>query len=374
MRAASDEMKQAFASSMEVSYEADLTYDNRQLFTNLPIDAPALTWDVTGEVEGSGRATVVWNDDHGAAIAPHEPQDWLAPFGAQLTVYFRVAALPLERIRLGVFDITSVPQVDEAPFIFGESRVVVGSRVRTVLQDRMREVKRDRFTKPAAPASLTSVYDELARLTGLTITRTLPDVAITRSVVYEENRVAAVQDLAAIAGGVAFMESNGSLSLRPITPGAPVAELNVGPEGTIGMLESSLDSEEVYNGIVIRGETDAQSPILAELWVTDGPLRATPEGGARTPYHRVPRFFSSPFISTQEQAAAAAPGLLLQFSQPQTADLSVQCLINPLLQVGDVVTVDDGLAVWTIRLKKIDLGLSAYMTVVGSVISRVARS
>jgi hypothetical protein len=125
----------------------------------------------------------------------------------------------------------------------------------------------------------------------------------------------------------------------------------------------------VYNGVVIRGETAEQEAVLAKLWVTDGPLRAT-QGSSRTPFHRRPRFYSSPFITTQEQAIAAAPGLLAQFSQPRASQLQVQCVTNPLLQVGDVVTVWDGRATWTIRLVKLSLGSGALMTVTGDVIDR----
>jgi hypothetical protein len=133
---------------------------------------------------------------------------------------------------------------------------------------------------------------------------------------------------------------------------------------------SSLSAEGVYNGVVIRGEGDLQEQILAELWVTDGPLRATTLDGERSPFHRVPYFYSSPFITTAAQANAYAPTLLERVSSPRAARLEVTCVTNPLLQVGDVVLVTDSRFVWTVRLTRVPLERSGVMTVSADVVSR----
>lgn len=361
-------------SSMEVTYSADLIYGARRIFQDLPIIAPSFRWDSSAQVEGSGSVTVVWTDDHGSSLKPRDPQDWLAPFGARLIVFCRVTAGDYSaRLQLGDYTIDAVPSADDEAFILGETRITVGSRVDLALKDRMVEVQRDRFTGLASPTSLASVWSEVALLVGLPVTRTLPDAAITRSVVYEEDRVSAVCDLLSILGGEPFMEWDGTLSARSITAGSPVAALTIGEQGTIIKVGSALSADGVYNGIIIRGETDGQSPILTELWINEGPLAATARGGERTPFHRVPRFYSSPFIATQAQAQAAAPALLEQFSQARASSLQVQCIIDPRRQVGDVVTIQDDDAIWTMRIVKLDMGEGPYMTVEGDVISRVFR-
>lgn len=370
MRGASENLRQALLGSFDVTFEADLFYGEERLFANLPIAAPSLDWDGTADVEASGSAEVLWTDAHGSSLKPELPSDWLAPFGSRLVVYAVVSAPPFkERVQLGVFTITDVPSADDYPAMFGQMRITVGSRVEVSFKDRMVEVQDDRFTRLAQPSQLASVYAELATLTGFQLTRTVADGGITRSVVYEESRVKAVQDLAGILNAVPFMESDGTLSLRSNSPGEPVAQLEVGSLGTIVQVGASLSREGVYNGIVIRGETNDQQAILAERWVTQGPLRAS-TSTERTPFHRRPRFYSSPFITTQAQAEAAIDDLLEQFSQPRAAQLQVQCVVNPLLQVGDVVTVFDGRATWTVRLVKVSLGAGALMTVTGDVIDR----
>lgn len=358
--------------SFDLSYSADLYYDGQRLFEGLPVVDPSFDWDVSGAIEGSGTVTVVWTDDQGKSLSPHEPQDWLAPFGARLVVYaiVSVGSAFSERVQIGDFTIVSVPSADDSVFIFGETRIVVGSKVKLNLKDRMVEVQRDRFTRLSSPTNMSSVWAEAAALTGFQLTRSLPDAAIRRSVVYEEDRVAALTDLMAIVGGVPHMASDGTLTARPVTPGPATAELRVGPRGTITQIGSSLDSEQVYNGVIIRAESNEQQQVLAELWVQSGPLRATPAGGERTPYHRVPRFYSSPQITTGTQAAQAAPGLLAQYSQPRASSLEIQCITDVSVEVGDVRTVDDGQATWTVRVSKCMLGSAGTMTITGDVLSR----
>lgn len=372
MRPASENAAVYLTGSHELTYTADIWYGNQRVAEDVAITEPDVNWDSSAEVEGSGAVTIVWSDDYGTDAAPVGPSDIFAPFGARI-VLFAVLALPgeVERIQLGDFPITDVPSVDGQPVMFGQLEIYAGSRIRVVFKDRMVETQRDRFTTLASPSQLTSVWAELGVLTGFQLKRALPDAAITRSVVYEESRVGAVQDLAGILGGVAFMDWDGTLTCRPIVAGSPVAELTIGEQGTIVQVGTSLSADGVYNGVIIRGETDSQQSILAERWVTEGPLRATQPGGERTPFHRVPRFYSSPFITTAAQAAAAAPGLLEQYSNPRATKLEVTCIVDPRLQVGDVVTVDDGRATWTVRLTRVPLGAGAVMTVTGDVIDRV---
>lgn len=372
MRPANVTLLEALGSSYELTFEADLWYDGQRVVPDLQVVTPSLVWDSSAEVEGSGSVTVVWSDDHGSSIAPKDAGDLFAPFGSRLVVFAVVSLGSVrERVQLGDFDITAVPSVSGEPYVWGETEITPGELIELELADRMVEVRRDRFTTLAQPSQLASAWAELGALTGFQLTRSLPDAAITRSIVYEESRVRALQDVASLLGGVAFMEWDGTLSCRPIEPGAAVAELVLGENGTIVQVGASLDSEGVYNGVVIRAETDNQQAILAERWVESGPLRATPPGGPRTPFHRVPRFYSSPFITTTEQAQAAAPGLLAQYSSPRATTLEVTCVMNPLLQVGDVVTVKDRAFQWTIRLTRVPVERSSVMTVTGDVIDRV---
>lgn len=372
MRPGSELMRKMLASDFELTFSADLMYGSSRVAEGLEVVSPSLSADSSGQVEMSGRLSVVWSDLAGVDVAPFDPSDMFSPFGFRVVLFVVVRAGSVEaRQQVADLTITEVPSVDGEPFVWGETPIYSGQRVDLVVKDRMVEVQRDRFTKLEQPASLSSVWAEIARLTGFAVSRTLPDAAVTKSVVYEESRVDAVQQLAALLGGVAFMEWDGTLSARPLIPGGPVAELVLGSDGTIVQVGSSLSADGVYNGVVVRGEGEGQSQILAESWIISGPLRATPDGAERTPFHRVPYFYSSPFITTSAQAEAYAPALLGRVSAPRSATLEVTCVTNPLLQVGDVVSVRDSRFVWTVRLTRVPLEQSALMTVTGDVLSRV---
>ncbi|MBF4578965.1 hypothetical protein [Frigoribacterium sp. VKM Ac-2530] len=371
MRPSTRALREALTGSFTLEYEADLFYDGERLFKGLPIEDASLRGDASGEVEESGTVTVVWTDDQGSSLKPSDPQDWLAPYGARVVLFAVVSVGNVfrERVQLGDYTITAVPSADDSVFMFGETRVTVGSRIQLELKDRMVEVQRDRFTRLSSPQSLISVWDEIKQMTGLQVTRSVPDKALTRSVTYEESRVSAVIDLMALLDASPYMEWDGTLTARPNAPAGPVGELKVGPNGTITQIGSSLDAEGVYNGIVIRLD-GAEGGVLAELWVERGPLRATAAVGTRTPFHNVPRFYSNPQIETEAQARAAAPGLLEMYSQPRAASLEIQCIADPTVQVGDVRTVDDGTFTWVVRIATYNLSAAPTMTIRGDVLSR----
>jgi len=372
-RPVSDALKLVLTQSFDITYMADLFYDGVRRFEALPIVSPSIKGDSSGEIEESGSLTVMWTDDHGSSLKPQEPADWLAPYGARLVVYavVSVGQAFTERVQLGDYLITAVPSANDEVFTLGETKITVGSTAELEFKDRMVEVQRDRFTRLSAPSQTASVWTEVATLTGLQVTRSVPDKPINSAVPYEESRVSAITDLLAILDATPYMEWDGTLAARPKTPPAAVGTLTIGPSGTITQIGSSLDAEEVYNGVVIRGETDGQQSVLAELWVTTGPLAATVPGGGRTPFHRKPRFYSNPQITTSDQAIAALPGLLQTYSQPKATTLQIQCVIDPTVQVGDVRTVFDGMSTWTVRVTQYDLGEAPTMSITGSVLNRV---
>lgn len=374
MRPSSAQLNDVLRSPHNLTYAADLFYDGRRLFEGLPITDPSFSWDAGAEVEASGRLTVTWSDDYGSSLRPDEPQDWLAPFGSRLVVYALVHdGVAVERVQLGDYCITSVPSVNSSTFVFNETRVTVGDVVELELKDRMVEVQRDRFTRLEQPAVGGSIWDEVTKLAGLQVTRAVPDGRVTATVVYNESKTEAIQDLLGVIDAVPFMEWDGTLSARPRQSPNASGVLRVGADGTVTQIGAGLDADGVYNGVVIRAETSGQTQVLAEKWVESGPLRATRDGGVRTPFHRRPRFYSNPNITTVAQAQAAIDALLATYSQPRASELQVQCIADPTLQVGDVRTVDDDQTVWTIRVTRVDLGSSPTMSVKGDVLNRVVK-
>ena len=96
-----------------------------------------------------------------------------------------------------------------------------------------------------------------------------------------------------------------------------------------------LTREGVYNGVVATGEgLDRETPVRAVVVDTDKTSPTYWYG----PFGKVPRFFSSPLITTSGQAALAAATMLTkQLGLPYAVDLSL--VPNPALEPYDPITV-----------------------------------
>jgi hypothetical protein len=353
-------------------YTASVVRGEETLLPEVRLSGTDLSWKDSDAVECSGKTSVIWHSEDGSSINPTTPSGILAPFGSRLLIYSNLQVDPevIESIQIADLNITDVIDGRDSRAIWDNKPIALGSIVPLNISDRMVEVQRDRILKLTTPTFMDSVYQEMQDLTGFAMTRTVPDQTVRKATVYDEDRFKVLEQLAQILDAVPFMEYDGTLSVRPnvLASTEPVWELKVGPQGNIDEISSSLSADEIYNGVVIRTEGADQGNILAEKWIEQGPLAATMDGGERTPFHRVPRFYSNPQITTKDQARKVIDSLLETFTRPQNAELEIRCLFNPLVQVGDVVSVWDGTSRRNIRLSSKRMSESAYMNVVGTVV------
>jgi hypothetical protein len=241
-----------------------------------------------------------------------------------------------ETVQLGHFRIVSVPDARDAHAQFLGGDITVGSTIRVTLQSREVAVARWGFRSEQSPPSLVSCWAEIQRLTGMQVLRSVDDKPIPASVVYlaaQGGRLQAVQDLANVLGGIPYVTSDGALTVLPDVVGPVVAELVLGSEGTILDVAHSMDSDGVHNEVVGNFEDADRNPIYAVAALSDGPLAV--DG----PYGRYTRYYSSPLVKSQEAADAAVAAVLSQVSSAQTYRVPVTCVLNPLLEVGDTVSV-----------------------------------
>jgi len=100
-------------------------------------------------------------------------------------------------------------------------------------------------------------------------------------------------------------------------------------------LSREISREGVYNAVVATGEgADTEEPARA-VAVDDNPMSPTYWDG---PFGKVPRFYSSPFVTTDEQAATAAASILAQ-SLGAPYNVNFQTIANPALEVLDPIHV-----------------------------------
>lgn len=343
-------------------YVADLIVDGLPVLTDVELTGE-IVCDGDALILTQGSLTLAYTDDLGRSVVPEDLTSWLTPFASYLDVSYRVTVGTFtEKVLRGRLKVVGVSDPLERKIRFQDRQLTVGSSVKVKVADLFHVTDLERFEAPSAPPSLLSVWAELGRLTGLPLNRSVADKAIPRTITYEENRLDAVESLAALLGGVPFVTPAGELSIAPFEWAEPVVALQMGAGGTIARADADdLSADGVFNKVVVRSWDDNQATILATASVLDGPLRW---GG---PFGRVPYFASSEFVKTQAQAQAYATELLPQVSSMGAVTYTIQCAADPRLEVWDVITFEKDGATYSGRIKKITLPHRGLMTLVVSV-------
>lgn len=370
MRPTSDELASVLTSSHRRELVADVFLGPTRVLENVPLDSWTLKGDIDAEVKTGGTVTVEYSGDFADSVTPHELTDALAPYGQELVVSMLISAGPFsERVPMGTYRLTDVPSATDAQLRFRDRLITTGSRVQLTLLDRFETVRRARFRSLEQPASLTSAWDEFTRITGLQTTRTVADVAIPASVVYTRERLAAAQQIAGVLGGRGYMLSDGTAGIIPDTPGSPVAELAIGEEGVILDVDYAMHSENVYNVVVFDGEDTVGTPIHEEIAVTSGPLSVDgPYGEYVVDYPTDQK----QFIKSRNAARTAITNHLAKVSATDYYELPVQCITDPRLEIGDVVTVQRMDRLITGRIQTYTMGRTGPMSLTLGVLDDVA--
>lgn len=320
-----------------VSFSADLHLNGERRIASLPIMDPEFEWDGSAKIQGSGSCTVVWSSDFAESLSPTGIGDDLAPFGAELFVSCTISVGPFsETIPVGWFPIADVPSARDEFGVFRGRSIVTGSLVELELQDRFMLLDVDPFDVPTSPVSLSSVWDEAARITEFQVTRSVPDALIPRLVVHPENRLDALYELFNVIDAVPFMTPDGTLSARPNTWAAASGTLRLGAGGSLLEADRGLSPEGVFNRVVVRGEGDDNAAILASAEVREGPLRVRNPDGSPSPFRRRTKSITSQYVTSNADALVLARQELAKSAQVGVRSVPVVELFNPLREVGDV--------------------------------------
>lgn len=339
MREASGNLRQVLdAGGFTRAWVTDLIYDDVRRLADLPLQSPSFTWDGSNQIQGSGSCEIVWADMFGRGIVPSQIGDLFSPFGAELQVDMLITAGEFsERIPMGRFVLESVPEGAEysIPGAAGGLPVTLESRISLDLKDLMLRVQRNRFAFPKSPDS-TSMWQEAFNLTGLATVRNIDDVVVSTSVTYDEDRLKGLDDLFNVADAWPQLTPSGQLTTRPKTwPSTPVDEF-----GGVVSASRSLESEKVYNRVVVEGKSPTGAVIRVIRGVDNGFLRVQNSDGSRSPFGVSTYFYQSDFLTTTEQCRTTADGLLERVSRLQSVTRRVVEPLMPLREVGDVVLLE----------------------------------
>jgi hypothetical protein len=315
----------------------------------VPIEGGDVELDATADIRSTLDLTT------SASLWPDGPDDLLAPYGNEVFVErgVKLGGGVTEWVSQGYFRIQA-PEQQDAPH--GPGRVAG--------RDRMAGIVDGRLTTPVQyPASATygDVVTELVTDIYPAATIEWDDTTNTqqlgRSVIAEEDRYGFLNDLVTAVGKIWYWDHRGVLVIKdPPDPGAPVYEVNAGAGGVLIKLDQDLSRDGVYNGVVASGEAaDTVAPARAVV-VDTNPSSPTVWGGR---FGKVPRFYSSPLLTTNAQCASAAASILRQsIGLPYSVEFAA--VPNPALEPYDPVRVRyTGRAARTHVLEKLTIPLVA---------------
>lgn len=338
MRDATTDLREVIAGGgFARAWVADLLYDDERVAADVPLLDPSFAWDGAAQIQGSGSCEIVSDDLFGRGIVPRAIGDMFSPFGAELQVDMIIGlGVFAERIPMGRFINESIPSSAEykIPGAAGGLPVVVESRLAMNLKDYMVRVQRDSFPFPTAPSS-TSMWSEAIGLTGLAVVRNISDVTLPTSVTYDTDRLVALDDIFSVASSWPHLTPSGQLTARPKAWPAAVDEFTA-----IVSAPQVMESDKVYNRVVVEGKSTTGVVLRSIQAVTEGFLRVRNPDGSRSPFGGATYEYQSDFLTTQAQCDATAVALLAQVSQLRSVTRTVVEPLMPLREVGDVVTLD----------------------------------
>jgi hypothetical protein len=209
--------------------------------------------------------------------------------------------------------------------------------------DRWARVQRARFETPASSNVGALVSAEAARLISAavpeaTVTTAATSTVAVGSLVWDRDRDRAIVDLLTSISAEAYVDHAGNVIIRdaPLLSQTPVWTVDASPSGVLLDGELRRDRSRTYNVVVVTdSRTDGSAPFAPQVAADTDPTSRTYVGG---PFGRVPYYWSSPTVTTDGQAYAAAVTILNRV-KALNAQLDVTAVVHPGLDRGDVITV-----------------------------------
>lgn len=369
----------AFLAALRKSHtaicRADLLQRGEVLASGLPVLSGDVMDDTGASVRRRASLALAPTSEVLSMLAAQPPADGgLWPLGNELKLYggIRFRDGTEELASMGVFRINR-PRVTEDPN--GISAAVEG-------YDRGRSVTRARFTQPYTVAAGQNYSTAIQALVKSRLPW-MPDGDFifmetdftTPMLVFsmDDDPWASAQDMAASFGAELLFDGDGRCVLRPVpdplyTPSSFTYASGI--DATVTAITRDLDDDQAYNGVIVNSSsTSLPVPIRAEVWDEDpsSPTYFDPSSPGDSLYGAVPYFMTSQYITTQEQANAAAAANLARVMGVIEA-IDFQAVNNPAHEGGDIVDVkSDRIGVdATYILNSVRIGLGESFTMSGT--------
>lgn len=318
----------AIGGSHRVAVTVDVLYNRLPFLTGLGATDGSVTIDRTAAQRG--RCDITFAEP---LLMPTTTGGALTPYGYELFVRrgVRYSDGSTELLPLGVFAIQRA-QIDGVSLTTAVSGV---DRSEVVADARFE----DDYVIAAGVAYGAAIQAMIADgVPGLSYTfATTAYVTPALTFAAQADRWAAAQGMAKAIGCELFFDGIGTCVMRaePTFSAVPVWSLVEGAQGLLISAELSLDRADSYNRVVATGENTSQTTIPRGVWTdTDAASPTVYTGG----FGHKPQFYSSPYITTDAQALAAATAIG-QAQKGIARSLTFSAVPHPGLEPGDVVTV-----------------------------------
>ena len=288
---------------------------------------------VSGDRGSTVRRTLTASFD--PRQAPKSIHDTLTPYGAEIKV-FRGIRMPNGGEH-------------EYPVFFGRVDYVRFGRTECEVRgsDRAAAVVDGRFEAPRQATRGITVVQQMRNLITEIVPGAVIDVTtpaanlISTPATWDRERGEALDNLAATIAAEWYAAPDGHFKIAPLPAlnGQSAGWIvDSGDTGVTITRTTTLDRTAVYNAVVVNGEPPDGTPPAYGIARDDNPASLVRWGG---PYGKVPRFFSSQFITTNAQALNTATEMLADaISSTQTVEVS--CVVNPNLLVAEAILVSTG--------------------------------
>lgn len=291
-----------------------------------------------GDVAFDASANVFANASlttDGAELWPRHSSDPLAPYGTHELFLRRGIATGPDPYwsALGYFRLDVVGQDRAAR---GPITLTCPDRMQAIIDARFlgpRQIKAGRVVGEV----IRELVNEVLPLAEVVFADVFEFATIARTIIVEEDRYQAIRDIVRAGGQIMFWDGAGRLQIRPApdATAAPLWELAAGENGVLIDASRTLSRQGVRNIVVARGEGADMSEPVQSIAADMSPSSPTYVHG---PFGPVPRFYSSPLISTEEQAFKAAAALLGN-SLGMAFDVGLTAVCNPAVRPWDCVRV-----------------------------------
>lgn len=299
--------------------------------TEIPIFDGDVQLDANASIRGTLDLTTdgsLWSDDSDGL---------LTPYGAEVHIARGIEFGGGERewVSQGYFRIYTAEQ-DDAP---------KGGPIRITARDRMSGIIDARLEAPIqfpAESAVSTVFDtlvlEVYPTADIVYDFDAEAVTFPGSHIAEQDRYGFLLDVTKALGKVLYWDYEGKLRVEDApaaTTSAVAFDVTHGADGVLVSMGRARSREGVYNAVVVTGEAPGDQPAVRAVARDVAPTSPTYWHG---PFGKVPKFYSSSFITDAGQAAAAASALLSRnLGLPYAVQFGM--VPNPALEPLDVVGV-----------------------------------